>query len=177
MSVSHTQEVEPSVEDLVEELFPKARATLRRFGLPPEDAEDVLQDTFVTLLRKKGEIYNPEAWINGTLRRRCLMYWRKRQRSLLTAVDESILEALASPEAPDQDGDDLGRDLERALCSIPSRCRRLLDLRYLQDCDPQDAATRLGYRKSGIYKILDRCLAALSRGLVATGFMEDPSCE
>ncbi|MDX1382873.1 MAG: sigma-70 family RNA polymerase sigma factor [Thermoanaerobaculia bacterium] len=177
MSVPRSREIEASFEDLVESLLPKARATLRRFRLPPEDAEDVLQDTFVTFLRKRDEIYNPEAWLNGTLRKRSLMYWRKRRRSLLTAVDQSILEALAKPEPPDQEGGDLNRDLERALCDIPPRCRRLLELRYRQDCDPKEAAERLGYRSSGIYKILERCLAALTRGLVATGFMGGSECE
>ena len=42
---------------------------------------------------------------------------------------------------------------------------------------PQDAAVQLGYRPSGAYKIFERCLAALIRGLVATGFMKEQSCE
>ena len=172
MTVARSQDVEASFEELVERLFPKARATLRRFRLPPEDAEDILQDTFVTFIRKRDEIYNPQAWLTGTLRKRCLMYWRKKRRSLLIAVDESILEALAKPEAPRQGDSDLARDLERALCGIPPRCRKLLELRYRQDRDPKEAAVELGYRSSGIYKILERCLAALTQGLVATGFIE-----
>ena len=177
MTVPRSQEAEAFFEELVETLYPKARATLRRFRLPPEDAEDILQDTFMAFLRKRDEIYNPEAWLTGTLRKRCLMYWRKKRRSLLTAVDESILEALARPAVPHQEGLDLTRDLDRALCGLPPRCRKLLELRYRQDCDPKEAAARLGYRSSGIYKILERCLAALTRGLVATGFIEERDCD
>jgi DNA-directed RNA polymerase specialized sigma24 family protein len=93
-------------------------------------------------------------------------------------VDRSILEALSVPSRPEQsERGDVRRDLGRALESIPTRCRQLLQLRYGQDCNPQEAAVACGYRPSGAYKIFERCLAALTRGLVATGFMKEPACE
>lgn len=177
MSASRSPELAGSLDELMVSLERQGWRALARFRLPPEDAEDVLQQTLLTFLHKRQEIYSPEAWVAGTIRKRCLMYWRRRRRSLVTVVDDTILEALAAPQSPHQDGDDLNRDLDRALETIPDRCRRLLELRYHQDCDPQEAAERLGYRSSGIYKILERCLAALTKGLVATGFLEERVCE
>jgi RNA polymerase sigma factor (sigma-70 family) len=178
VGVSQKPRVESAFDDAVAHLERSARAYLRRHRLPHEDAEDILQQTLLVFLIKHDEIYNPEAWLRGTLRKRCQFYWRRRQKSLLTVVDASILEALAAPTPPDQSGkDDVQRDLDRALDSIPPRCRQLLKLRYGQDCNPQEAAAQLGYRPSGAYKIFERCLAALTRGLVATGFMKEQSCE
>ena len=75
------------------------------------------------------------------------------------------------------ENDNVNVHLGRALDTIPPRCRQLLELRYNQDCDPQEAAVQLGYRPSGAYKIFERCLAALTRGLVATGFVKEPARE
>ena len=41
----------------------------------------------------------------------------------------------------------------------------------------QEAVAQLGYRPSGAYKIFERCLAALTRGLAATGFVKESACE
>ena len=178
MGVSQRPQVESAFDDSVVQLEKSARTYLRRHRLPPEDADDILQQTLLVFLIKHDEIYNPEAWLRGTLRKRCQLYWRRRQKSLLTLVDSSILEALATPTPPHQsETDDVQRDLGRALDGIPPRCRQLLKLRYGQDCNPQEAAARLGYRPSGAYKIFERCLAALTRGLVATGFVRERSCE
>jgi RNA polymerase sigma factor (sigma-70 family) len=166
-------------DDDVVRLEKAARAYLRRHRLPQEDADDILQQTLLVFLIKHGEIYNPEAWLRGALQKRCQYYWRRRQKSLLRAVDSSILEALAAPATTDQseNDDDIRGDLGRALDRIPPRCRELLKLRYGQNCDPQEAAAQLGYRPSGAYKIFERCLAALTRGLVATGYMKERACE
>ena len=178
MSVSQRPQVQSAFDDDVVRLEKSARIYLRRHRLPPEDADDILQQTLLTYLYKHDEIYNPEAWMRGALRKRCQFYWRRRQKTLLRTVDTSMLEALAAPRDPAQDeASEVNHRLGRALETIPPRCRRLLELRYQQDCDPQDAAVQLGYRPSGAYKIFERCLAALTRGLVATGFMKERTCE
>ena len=172
MNVPGRPQVESAFDELAGRLDQAARVYLRRHRLPPEDADDILQETLLAFLCKHEEIRDPEAWLRGTLRKRCQLYWRRRQRSLLTMVDRSVLEALATRDSG-QEVEDVGRDLDRALDRIPVRCRRLLELRYRDDCDPRDAAKQLGYRPSGVYKIMARCLAALTRGLVATGFMRE----
>ena len=37
--------------------------------------------------------------------------------------------------------------------------------------DPPEAARRLGYQPSGIYKTIERCLAALASGMTKAGLM------
>jgi RNA polymerase sigma factor (sigma-70 family) len=178
VSVSQRPQARSSFDDAVVELEKAGRTYLRRQRLPPEDADDILQQTLLIYLYKHDEIYNPDAWIRGTLRKRCLLYWRRRRRNLLTMVDAAMLETVAAPRAASAaERGEVNRQLGRALKTIPPRCRRLLELRYVRDCDPQEAAVQLGYRPSGAYKIFERCLAALTRGLVATGFIEEEACE
>lgn len=161
------------LEELLERLQPRLKAVLARFRIPFEDAEDLLQQTLLTYLHKRDNIHDPERWILGTIRNRCLMYWRARRRSLYRTVDSAILESVAEPRQPAQEIGDLCRDLEGVITQLPERCQALLRLRYRLGCKPPEAADRLGYRKSGIYKILERCLAALTRQLVARGLVEE----
>ena len=143
----------------------RARAITAWFGIPAEDGEDLLQEAMLIFLRKRQQICSPEAWLAVTLRRRCLMYWRRRRRSLLRQVDSAVLELIAEEGPIAQETSDLLHDLERILQQLPDRCRSLLLLRYRQGLSPAEAARSLGYRTSGIYKILERCLTAFTRRL------------
>ncbi len=165
---------EPSdVSALLADVKPTALRICSRYRIPPQDAEDMLQQTTLAMLDSRRPIHNPRAWFAGTLRNQCLMYWRRRRRRLYQAVDSAVLEALADPTEPEQRRVEFSRDLSRTMRSLPDRCRNVLKLRYGLGCRPKEAAERLGYRTSSIYKILERCLAALSKNLLA----RDPNAE
>lgn len=163
---------EAHFEQLLDQLEPRLKAVLARFRIPNQDAEDLLQQALLAFLCKRDGIRNAEAWLLGTLRNRCLMYWRGRRRRLYEAVDTSILESVAEPRRPSQEMADLCHDLDNILSRLPTRCQSLLRLRYRLGCEPPEAAQKLGYSASGIYKIIERCLAALTRQLVASGLVE-----
>jgi len=149
---------------------PLAVSICRRYSIPAQDAEDLMQQSLVALIDKQSEIENPEAWLAGTLRNHCLMYWRRRRRRLYSAVDTAILETLADPSPSQELAIEFAHDMAQVLGRLPQRCRSVLELRYL-GCPPLETAERLGYRSSGIYKILDRCLAALTRDLTSCGLV------
>lgn len=164
---------EQPIEEILEDLQPRIQYVFSRFHIPPQDAEDVLQQTLLTYLHKRDSILDAERWLMGTLRNRCLLYWRDRRRRLYTAVDKALLESVAQAEDSPQERGDLLRDLNTALAKIPSRCRSLLWLKYRQGYEPPEAAQQLGYKASGIYKVTERCLAALTRSMVACGMAEE----
>ncbi|HRC87526.1 MAG TPA: sigma-70 family RNA polymerase sigma factor, partial [Thermoanaerobaculia bacterium] len=140
------------------------------YQIPPQDAEDLVQDSVLTLLYKWEKIHSAEAWLLATLKRRCLMYWRSRRSRLTDAVDAAVLELLAEPGEPEQARSELSHDLERALGCLPARCQNLLRLRYGLGFKPAEVADQLGYRASSIRKVASRCLAALNRHLSAGGY-------
>ncbi len=160
-------------EALLSRVQPTLKQILGRYQIPPEDAEDVLQDTMLTLLYKWETVLKPEAWLIGTLRRRCIMYWRTRRSRLYEAVDEAILELVAQAEQPCQENAGLRQDLEKTLAKLRPRCRTILRLRYGLGLKPNEIAERMGYRQSSVRKVANRCLAALVRELVEVGFMEE----
>jgi RNA polymerase sigma-70 factor (ECF subfamily) len=159
-----------SVEALVEKLQPQLKRILARYRLPPEDAEDILQQSLLDLVYKRKTLFNPEAWLLATVRNRSIIYWRRRRTRNYEAVDASVLEALAPVEAPSQGQAALRCDLERALERLPPRYQALLKLRYALGYKPAEVADRLGYQASSIRKVTTRCLARLHRQLQATGY-------
>ncbi|MEM7480326.1 MAG: RNA polymerase sigma factor [Acidobacteriota bacterium] len=170
MATLDRPEVREPLNQLLRKIRPGLERVLRHYDVPPEDAEDILQDAQLTLLYKWDKIQNPEAWLVGTLRKKCIVYWRKRRGRITEAVDAAILDLLAEPQTPSQAKSDLSHDLKRVLVKLPERCRRLLRLRYGLGFGPSEVAEKMGYRPSSIRKITNRCLAALSRELLTAGF-------
>ncbi len=153
----------------LEALRPRLMAVLRGFRVPPEDAEDLLQQALLALVYRSETVRDPQHWLVGVLKRKCLMYWRSRRRRRDEAVDEETLEWLAEPTEPAQEMGDLARDLESLLARLPQRHQRLLRLRFWFGLEPQEVAAHLGYRPSSIGKITSRCLAVLSAEASAAG--------
>ena len=164
-------------DELVREMQPKMLQILGRYRIPSQDAEDVLQETFLTYVHKAAEVRHAEAWLIVTLRNRCLIYWRRKRKQFYQAVDTAILELLSVPEAPGQQRTELYYDLERLLSRLPDRCQALLRLRYGLGCSSVEVAERMGYRQSSIRKVTSRCLQSLTKELVKSGFSPLPELE
>jgi RNA polymerase sigma factor (sigma-70 family) len=166
MSALGQPEVETPLEDFLHGARPRIRALFGHYRIPEQDTEDILQQALLALVYQYGRVRDPEAWLLGTLRNKCLLYWRQKRRKLYEAVDTAILESMAPAAAPAQEKNDLRSDLDSAMASLPQRCRTLLALRFCQGYDSPELAERLGYSPSSISKITTRCLDALTRYLV-----------
>jgi RNA polymerase sigma factor (sigma-70 family) len=159
-------------EDFLKAVEPRLKRLLALYRIPSDDAEDVLQQALLALLYQWERVRDPESWLFGTVRRYCLMYWRTHRRRIYSAVDSALLEWLSTPIAPSQERMDLLCDLESLIERLPPRCRSVLRLRFRLGYEPLEVARMLGYRESSIGKITNRCLAALSRELLASGLVE-----
>ena len=163
------QPVDRPLEPLLRRLHPRLRRELVRYGIPLEDAEDLLQETLMALVFKWDSIRNPEAWLFSTLRNRCVIYWRQKDEAVYDAVDTAILDVLAGPQSPPQEQADLRHDLNAALSKLPRRCRDVLRLRYGLGHKSSEIAEELGYETMGMRKLTTRSLALLTRELRAAG--------
>jgi RNA polymerase sigma factor (sigma-70 family) len=153
--------------DLVRQVRPRLKTLLARYRIPLQDTEDLLQQTLLQLAFQWDRIRDREAWLMGTLKRQCLMYWRDQRRRLYSAVDSALLELMSQPVAPEQERAELLRDLQSLIDRLPPRCRSLLALRFRLGYEPSEVAERMGYSTASIGKITSRCLAALHRELLA----------
>ncbi len=59
---------------------PAIRTILVRYRIPPEEADDLVQTTFLEALRQAPTIRHPVAWMIGTLRHHCLEHRRRGHR-------------------------------------------------------------------------------------------------
>jgi RNA polymerase sigma factor (sigma-70 family) len=168
MSALDNPQVDISLEQFLRNVRPRLKALFVRYAIPPQDTEDILQQALLALVHHRHVVRDPESWLMGTLRNKCLLYWREHRRKLYEAVDAAVLEMMAEPSAPAQEATDLRRDLASALEHLPQRCRSLLALRY-QGFEPPEVAARLGYSQGSISKITNRCLAALTHRLLTSG--------
>jgi len=159
-----------ALEDILRRVEPKLKRLLASYRIPVADAEDLVQESCYRLIYQLDKVRDPECWLLGTLKRHCLMYWRRHRRRLYQAVDETILEWLERPVASPQERRDLLADLDSLIARLPPRCRSLLRLRFRLGYEPTEVAEKLGYQVSSIGKVTTRCLAALNRELLAAGF-------
>ncbi len=159
--------LEQVVESVLLDLQPRMAAILRRYQIPAQDAEDLVQEIFVSFVRQYRKVQSPEAWLTNALKYQCLLYWRRRRRQLCEAVDTGLLEFLAEHESPAAASDDRLRDVEKFMQRIPPRCRRILRLRYGLGFTPKEVAGELGYQHSSVSNIVRRCVATLTAKLLA----------
>lgn len=157
------------VGELLRDARPVLSRVLTRFRVPPEDAEDLLQNALLQFLKKREEIRDPRKWLTGAVRNECLFYWRTRSRRLDQAVDTSILELLADDDVAARQERRLLLDrLREMIATLGARCRKILELRYRLGYDNAEIAGATGYKTSSVDKTARRCLAALRSKLVAT---------
>jgi RNA polymerase sigma factor (sigma-70 family) len=145
---------------------PKLRRMLMAWNVPIEDAEDLLQESLLVLLRNEEQmdkVANREAWLLGVLRHTILLYFRrnKRERRFREALS---LELPGSESAP-QERQDSARDLAALTASMPQRDLQALWLRYGLELKPSEAARTLGCQPDSVRKLSNRALARLRRQL------------
>lgn len=101
-----------------------------RFGLPAEDAEDVVQLTFAALMSSLDRITEPHrlgAWLSTVARRQTFRHLDRRRRDAAVAARE------AADVATDRDAERRVEEIEwlhQGLAGMDERCRRLLVALY-----------------------------------------------
>src|SRR5258706_13455803 len=103
MSALDQPQVEASLENLLRHVQPRLKVLFARYRIPPQDTEDIVQQALLALIYQRQEIRDPAAWMLGTIRNKCLLYWREQRRKLYDAVDAAVLEVMAEPTPPDQE--------------------------------------------------------------------------
>ena len=119
---------------------------LRFLGCDPTEADDLVQETFLAVLRSGFEIRSPAetgAYLRTVARNRLLMA-RRRQRNAPPAVDLEAAEAVWARMAGADGLNDYLVALEDCLeKAVSPRARRALELQY------RDRASRADWREAG----------------------------
>lgn len=145
----------------LEELVNKHESTLFRAALAilgdVQEAEDVVQETFLRYLEKRPELRDGEhekAWLLKVTANRCKSVLRQRLR-------HPAVELLDVYPAPDMDC----RELMEAIFALPARQRAAVHLHYYEGYTSEEIGAILGQRPGTVRSHLSRARDSLRRYL------------
>jgi len=161
-----------SLRELVRALNPVLWRVARGQGLAAEDAADVVQTSWLELLRRLDEIRTPRAvtaWLITTTRREA---WRRRQRSRRDVPDGGAAMETAVDPAPSPGERLIADERDRVLWThferLSGRCRDLLRIvAQVERPDYTVIAAAFGMPHGSIGPTRSRCLAKLRGMLLA----------
>jgi RNA polymerase sigma factor (sigma-70 family) len=161
-----------ALEAMVESLTPLLWHIVRAYGLDTATAEDVVQNTWLTLVRKADTVTEPQAvlrWLTVTARRDAWRAARSTNRMDLTD-DISVLDVREAKESPEDDvlraADQ--RALWLAVGKLNERCQRLLRIIAFHDRPDYAALSQeLGMPMGSIGPTRGRCLDKVRAELAA----------
>lgn len=155
------------LEAIFQRIRPRLKRVLTQYHIPPQDAEDILQEAFTVAFQKWDTVYNKEYWLLGTVRYRCILYW-KRQRALREeALDSVDLESLSEPELSSEERLELVQEFENITRCLGAHQRKALWLRYGVGLSTAEVAMRLGYCPATMRKLLRRCVKRIQERAAA----------
>ncbi len=145
--LSDIQTREQGFNMVVEKYSKRVYWTIRRMVVSHDDADDVLQETFIKFwtsletFRGESSIYT---WIYRIAVNAATNFLKARNRYLATDVDSS--EFFRKMEAPDElfDGDAIEKALQGAIAKLPTKQQMVFMLRYYDEMSYADMSQVLG---------------------------------
>ncbi|MFT4235182.1 MAG: sigma-70 family RNA polymerase sigma factor [Microbacterium sp.] len=159
-----------AIDELVRLMTPTLWHIVRSYGLRAEIAEDVLQVTWLALVRKHESIASPQAvssWLTTTARREAWRSSKIDNRSISHEVEQLELEL---PTASSAEDDATARVEQKrlwdAVMTLDGRCQQLLRIIAFEDKpDYARIATDLKMPVGSIGPTRQRCLKKLREKL------------
>ena len=144
---------------------------IRRFLCSHEDANDLLQDIFIKVwaalpsFRWDAQLYT---WLYRIATNEVLNYLRRQKVRAMISLDSSngIL-ARKIDEDPYFNGDELQRELHKAMLKLPEKQRIVFSLRYFDEMKYEDIAsitgTSVGALKASYHHAFNKIKAELEK--------------
>ena len=132
------------------------------YRLDENDAEDVVQDTLLAVLQRRGAIHSVADYSAQVARNTCRKLLRRNivTRKRDCGVDHA--DAVAGAEDPGARCLSIGRFFE-AVCQLSKRCRQLIHALFVRAATHREAAQLLGVSPGSVQRNKDACLADLRR--------------
>ncbi len=139
-------------------------------GLLPQSAlaDDVLQETFLTVTRKAAD-FRPGSsfpkWVCTIARYKVLEALRTTRRGVLFLSPEAIESLAAADEVLEPDW--LIEELESCVADLAPSMRRIIELRYQRNHTPAEIAGIIGWKVEAVYVALSRAKRLLREMITA----------
>ncbi len=153
---------------LFDRTAPELLRIARHVAANPQEAEDLLQATFLTALEKAGRFEagrRVRPWLVGILVRHAHAARRRGRRSLEVERVETIAPRDPGSVAAERE---LESEVERALDALPAHVREIVEPRVREGARGPEIARRVGRRPDTVRVQLSRGLSLL-RGMLPAG--------
>lgn len=141
-----------------------------------EDAEDILQDVFMSVYEHCAEFdperCNEQAWLYIIAKRKLISHYRK-------AKQEESLDAMEDYEVPGDDSMAQATNLmacrqavAKALTKLDERSRAVIVMRFFNGLSSEETAEQLGLTSANVRTIQSRALKTMEKELGSFSFEE-----
>lgn len=155
-----------ALAQLVQTMTPVLWQVVRSYGLSSDQAEDVVQTTWLALVRSRAQVKQPQAvsaWLTTTARREA---WRVARRQVIgVPVDDDVVELWVPHRRPVEDDvveAEADEWLWRCVQRLSERCQHLMRIAAFEERpDYATIAVELQMPVGSIGPTRARCLAKL----------------
>jgi RNA polymerase sigma factor (sigma-70 family) len=128
---------------------------MRRYGIPPDDAEALTHDTFVAYLQRHTKIHDLKPWLMGAVCNACKHYWRDRKREAPLPEDfEETIDPAANCSA---DSWAWRITVAGLVARLGTQCRETLQRYYWGDESKETIAATLSLSPGYVLHLLSSC--------------------
>jgi RNA polymerase sigma factor (sigma-70 family) len=160
----------PSGDDTFERLYLDydillRSLAMRRYGVPPDDAEAIVHDAFVAYLQRHTAIREPKTWLMAVVSNLCRHYWRDRKR-------DEALPTLVPPEIDEVDETDRWEwriTVGAVVARLGEKCRETIRRYYWREESKETIAASLATSPDYVRQLLVSCRRRLKALLHGTG--------
>jgi len=128
---------------------------MRRYGIPPDDAEALTHDTFVAYLQRHTKINDLKPWLMGAVCNACKHYWRDRKREM--PLPEDFEQAIDPTANCSTDSWAWRITVAGLLARLGNQCRETLKRYYWADESKESIAATLSLSTGYVLHLLSSC--------------------
>ena len=137
--------------------------SVKKFGLPVEDAEEIVSSAFAKLFCKiaVGAVQpdNLEGYVYTIIRHKCFEKTEEKQRNILETTD--FIPDIIEKDSDNEPDNDLMQTLNTAFNRLGEKCQKLLGGFYWDDKDHKEIAVEFGITEEASRQRKRECMKRL----------------
>lgn len=158
-SAPTTREIAETLQDGQERSRLCAYA-LSRFGIESWDAEDLLQETALELVRQRTTVRSPRGFVFRVFHTKCCRFLEKRRAEFRIFTGTGPSADSGREESQDESASQRVA-LREVFRTISSSCRKILLAYYVEGRSLRETARTVPLPYSGVWSTISRCLRRL----------------